>query len=247
MVYDSVLHNQLNAAIMTAYITFLGDLTGAITVGANIVWTALLVLCLIYWLFVIIGAFEIETFDFDVDVDVDLDVDVDADVDVDTGDNPIAWIGFLKFLNLDAIPFMVFFTIFTLGGWATSVLATHYMGFSWLTSLIFLIPIIFVSLIISKVITTPLVPLFRGLNDEAKALDLTGADGRVVHGFEKGELSQASVKKNNEDLLVNIKIADESKLNKFDKGASVTMLRKIKEGELIAYEVISPDTLNLTH
>ena len=227
---------------MTAYITFLGDLFEAITIGANIPWTILLVLCLIYWLFVILGAFEVESFDFDVDADVD--VEIDADVDIDSADNPIAWIGFLKFLNLDAIPFMVFFSIFTLSGWSMSVISTHYMGQSWMTSLVLLIPIVFVSLIISKFMTAPLVPLFRGLNDEAKVLDLTGEDGIVIHGFEKGELSQASVKRNNEDLLVSIRIADESPVSEFIRGASVTMLRKITEGDMISYDVIAPETLN---
>ena len=92
--------------------------------------------------------------------------------------------------------------------------------------------------------TAPLVPLFRGLNDEAKVLDLTGEDGIVIHGFEKGELSQASVKRNNEDLLVSIRIADESPVSEFIRGASVTMLRKITEGDMISYDVIAPETLN---
>ena len=224
---------------MTANITFFGDLLAATTLGVNILWTIFLGLILIYWVFVIIGAIEIESFDFDVDTDID----ADADVDMDSGGNSVAWIGFLKFLNLDAIPFMVFFSIFTLSGWTMSVLATHYAGQNWMTSLILLLPIGCISLLISKYTTGPLVPLFRGLNDEAKPLDLIGDDGTVVHGFEKGELSQARIKKNNEDLLVSIKIADESTVSKFKKGVSVTILRKIKEGDMVAYEVIAPEIL----
>ena len=91
--------------------------------------------------------------------------------------------------------------------------------------------------------TAPLVPLFRGLNDEAKPLDLIGDNGIVIHGFKKGELSQARIKKNNEDLLVSIKIAEESAASTFKKGVSVTILRKIKEGDMIAYEVIAPEVL----
>ena len=235
-----------NLLTMTAFITFFGELTQATTTGANILWTVLLALCIIYWLFVIIGALDIEALDFDIDIDTDVevDLDVDADVDVDTADNPVAWIGFLKFLNLDAIPFMVFFSIFTLSGWTLSILTSHYISSDWMTALALIIPILFISLILAKYITAPLVPLFRGLNDEAKELDLTGETGIVIHGFDSDELSQAQIKLNNEDHLVNIRIAGESSKKKFEKGASVSMLRKIKEGDMISYEVISPEALN---
>jgi hypothetical protein len=53
----------------------------------TVVWTALLLVALGYWLFVILGALDLELLDFDADIDldpdIDLDVDVDAGVDVD--------------------------------------------------------------------------------------------------------------------------------------------------------------------
>ena len=43
----------------------------------NIVFTGLLILVIMYWLSVMIGALDLSSFDLDFDTDVDIDVDVD--------------------------------------------------------------------------------------------------------------------------------------------------------------------------
>jgi hypothetical protein len=52
------------------------------------IYTTLLGVVLVYWMFALIGLVDFETtgpdMDVDIDVDIDIDVDVDVDVDVDT-------------------------------------------------------------------------------------------------------------------------------------------------------------------
>lgn len=62
------------------------ELIDAAFSSVNIIPTILFGLVIIYWLFVMIGALDINLFDFSVDsgdVDFDADVDVDANVDID--------------------------------------------------------------------------------------------------------------------------------------------------------------------
>ena len=201
--------------------------------GPNLVWTVLLSLCLIYWLFVIIGAFDIDA------LDIDADIDMDADADIDGFDNPGLLIGIFKFLNLDSVPFMVFFSIFSLIAWTLSLIYTNHLGGGLVTTLVLLIPNILFSLIGAKLITAPMAPLFRNLNSIATEIDITGEIALVVHGFKKGELSQAEIKKSNENLLINIRIAEESDVDEYKKGDKVTILRKRIEKDVTMFEVIT--------
>ncbi len=233
---------------MMAMINFFSDLINVTTNGPTLIWSILLSLCLVYWLFVILGALEIEAFDFDLDVDVDLDIDLDIDADVDGdisgGGNPGLLIGIFKFLNLDSVPFMVFFSFFSLSAWTISVLASSYISADLLTGLALLIPNIFISLILSKYITAPLAPIFKNLNDIATELDLTGEEGTVVHGFEKGELSQAQILRNGENLLVSIRVAEDSVKSTFSKGEKVLLLNKRTQETSMWYDVTTSKVLD---
>ncbi len=131
----------------------------------NIIPTALLILVLIYWLTVIIGVFNIDSFDFgadaDLDVDVDADVDIDTDMDVSAGDS-ILWVNSaLSFFNLGKVPFMLILSIFSLSMWVISMLMNFYLNNTVvLLSLVYLIPNIFLSAFITKFLTSPLVKVF---------------------------------------------------------------------------------------
>ena len=220
--------------------TFFSGLWDVTFTGTNIIWTICLVLSLIYWLFVIIGALDFEAFDLDLDIDGDIDADMDVDA---SGGSPGLLIGIFKFLNLDSVPFMVFFSFFSLVAWAIGIMASSYISGDLLTSLAIFIPNIFISLILAKYITTPLAPLFKNLNDVAKALDLTGEEGTVVHGFDKGELSQAQILRNGENLLVSIRVSKDSVKSSFRKGEKVLLLNKKTKKPSTWYEVTEPEVL----
>ena len=227
-------------------INFFSDLINEASNGPALIWSILLSLCLIYWLFVILGALDIEAFDFDLDVDGDVDLDIDADIDGDIsgGGNPGLLIGIFKFLNLDSVPFMVFLSFFSLSAWTISILASSYISADLMTGLVILIPNIFISLIISKYVTAPLAPVFKDLNDIATELNLTGEEGTVVHGFDKGELSQAQILRNGENLLVSIRIAEDSIKSAFEKGEKVLLLKKRTQETSMWYDVTTSKVLD---
>jgi len=231
---------------MIAMINFFSDLVNVASGGPVLIWSLFLGLCLIYWLFVILGALDIDAFDLDLDVDGDVDLDIEADMDADVsgGESPGLLIGIFKFLNLDSVPFMVFFSFFSLTAWTVGVLVSSYISEDWITGLAVLLPNIFISLIVSKYVTAPLAPVFNNLNDIAKELDLSGEVGTVVHGFDKGELSQAQILRNGENLLVSIRVTDDSIKSAFTKGEKVQLLIKRSENAAVWYDVTSPDILD---
>ena len=129
----------------------------------------------VYWTLFIIGAVGLEALDLDVDLDTDIDVDadvdigadLDADVDADVGDmpgnGPAFWISFLRFFNVGDVPMMILLSSFAFTAWAFSLLSNYYFnpgGAAWL-SLVFLIPNIVLSMLITKIVTTPVKHLFK--------------------------------------------------------------------------------------
>jgi len=78
--------------------------------GPMLIPSGLLALACVYWLFVILGAFDIDLFDFDLDFDVD---DGSA---LDLGLVP------LRFLNLGDIPIMIWGSLFSLSFWFVAAL-----------------------------------------------------------------------------------------------------------------------------
>lgn len=158
---------------------------------ANAIATTLLLIIIIYWLTVIAGLIDIESFDVDidtdVDIDVDMDLDVDADIDVDAGvhkgfdvevshempadpgtetGNATTGVGWLNktlvFFNLGKVPFMVWLTFLILPLWFITVAVNHYLGFdSFLFGLLIFFGGVIVCFFLAKMFTWPLVKLFK--------------------------------------------------------------------------------------
>ena len=98
----------------------------------NLVFTALLLCVMAYWLFVILGALDIEMLDMDMDSDLDLDVDVDMDVDADIdgdvdGDldgESFSLGNLLRGVGLGGVPVTIVISAVVLFSWTLSMLIT---------------------------------------------------------------------------------------------------------------------------
>lgn len=84
-----------------------------------VVFTVLLVPVILYWLFVMVGAV-----DLDMDADVDPDLDADAGPDAGTGDSPGLLAGWWQALGLASMPITVSISMIVLFGWFVSLLLT---------------------------------------------------------------------------------------------------------------------------
>lgn len=191
----------------------------------NIVFTGLLIIVIMYWLSVMIGALDLSSFDFDFEADVDVDVDVDVDTHVDKhvdldGPDAAGWISSIgQFLNLGKIPFMVIMSVFVMTLWALELLSNYYLGGSQTGFMLaLLIPTIFVSLVITKILTTPLVKLFEKLDAGGAApIDYIGMECTLRLSAETNQLSQAEVMLDGNPLTINVKHTQAKQLPKGSK------------------------------
>lgn len=204
---------------------------------ANIVFTSLLVLVLFYWLTVMIGIFDLGSFDIDIDVDADIDTDIETDTDLA---GQAGWFaGALHFFNFGRLPFMVVITFLVLSMWAFSILVNYYWGngtFAFSAATFF--PNLFVSLVLTKVITSPLVPIFEKLDGSVDPVDYIGKTCTLLLPASTTQMGQAEVLVDDSPLLINVKV-DREYGNPILKGELALILEESADGNYYIIEKIN--------
>ena len=186
-------------------------------------------------------------FDLDVDTDIDMDIDMDIDVDIDV-DVDVTLLGSQKalntpkrsffvrclvFFNFGRIPFMIISSFLLLTMWSISVYCNN--DASWLNpsnsismaALLFLPNLLF-SLFFTKLITTPLAPIFAKLNSASKQLVYTGKIGTLMTSIQDTETGQLKIDIDGSVIALNVK-SNEGKSIK--KGAKAVIVEQIEEGK----------------
>lgn len=139
----------------------------------NLPLTCVVGLFMLYWLTCIIGIFGIDAFD--------LDLEVDAEGAVDSAlPSPVASV--LRFVNAADVPVMAVLSFVSLFMWAGSMLGNYFFNPSlndYLMVLIFGVSFI-ISVFLTKLATTPLVPVFQKMNELEKAEPAVGGVGIVI-------------------------------------------------------------------
>lgn len=216
------------------------ELWNAALSAVNLPYTFLLGLVLLYWISVILGALDISALDFDVDADLDVDVDVDVDVDADVDSDIDAGGGWfataLNFFNFGKVPFMIIMTVVIVSSWAMAIMSNHYWGnYDWLFALAMIGPILFVGLLLAKLLTTPLVPLFDQINKASEPIDYVGQNCRLLLPADHEKFGQAEVTINGDSLLIRVKTAQPGLRLKTGDQAVVIGKTPDKEFYLVSY------------
>lgn len=195
------------------------ELFEAAFMGVNIIPTVLLILILIYWVFVIIGAMDMDFLDVDLDAadldvdthDFDIDIaDAEVDANADPGSQGVGAVAFLNsiltFFNLGRLPFMIWLSFLVIPMWMISILFNHYLhNSSFLIALLALVPNLIVSLMVAKVVTTPIAILFEKMkknNDDS--FDYTGKVCTVLMEVTHSKFGQAEIKRDGNTFRVNV-------------------------------------------
>ncbi|WP_458785337.1 hypothetical protein [Vallitalea sediminicola] len=199
-------------------------LKNAVT-GANIIPTALLGVVLLYWIIVIIGAFD---FDF-----LDIDIDVGAD-------NSGPFYAILAFLNVGELPFMLVFSIFALNFWIISMLM-YYLPFVVVGGLlngILLIPVMIISVLFTKCETIPLKGIFKYSNmQDNRGNQVIEQLCILMCEMKDGRLGQARIKRDGASLIINVK--SEYDKESFDKDEVAFVSRKDTDKDI--YYIVKLD------
>lgn len=174
--------------------------------------------------------------DVDADVDVDTDVDVDADADVDTDVDAGAGHGhggggFFRalfiFLNVAYMPFMLVFSILVFFIWLIAMMV-NVLPFEngGTMAAILLIPNILVSMVLTKLVTWPLIRFFKDVKvDIDSGAETVGRTCRLLGDLPPDRLGQAEISDAGNHLVINVKTTEEG----MEKGDSALVLSKDKE------------------
>lgn len=185
--------------------------------GANVIPTILLAFTIGYWLIVMFGLLDFDFLDFDLDVDTDVDID-GPDVD---GDFSVSWLNsVLIFFNLGRVPFMLFLSFLALPTWIISVQVNHMMGnSSFLLGLVFLIPIMLVSMFIAKFLTMPFLKLFAKLEEDGETTTtMIGKICRVILPLESDSVGQVEVNVEGSNYRISAKTVEDIVMQKGEEG-----------------------------
>ncbi len=173
----------------------------------NLPFTVLLVLIVLYWLSVIIGALDIELFDLDLSQDMDMD-------------HSGGFVhSFLSLLNIGEVPVMVVISVMILVGWCFSMLSNYYLnsGMSLLIGAGLLVPNFIVSLVMAGLVTRPLRALFSTLDQEDTHQKILNRVGKVTTSQVTPTFGQLEIETRGAPILVNVRTTEDTVLKKGDK------------------------------
>jgi len=196
----------------------------------TVVFTIVLGVVLVYWLFVLVGALDIDLLGGDVDVDVDVSgaakgvgelitggakaggeaLHGDLDGDVDGG----LWHG----LGLGDVPVTISVSLIVLIAWCASLLGAHYIAGTagWQHAVVLVVALV-IALPIAAVLVRPLAPVFAVKEGKSNA-DYIGhactiTTGRVDDGF-----GQATIEDGGSVLVIQVRCDRPGALQRGDKG-----------------------------
>lgn len=214
----------------------------------NLIPTCLVLLTLIYWFFVILGALDMGFLDFDLEADGEADIDLNADIDmevdggdadIDGGVSPIFIV--LGFFNIGKIPIMLFVTLLSIPMWFIAIVGNHYLGItSFIIGLGLLVPNFFVSLFVAKFISTPFVHIFKKIsNNEEDNFSPIGKKCVTKYNITSDKLGQAVVTSlKGKTHLINVKTYDNKVIK---KGGTGLVIDYNKEKKIYMIDPYSED------
>ncbi len=169
----------------------------------NLPVTVLLGIMLVYWLLVILGA-----------ADADLDAP-DLDSEASHGsDNAGLWHSFHRLLHLGEVPLMIVLSVLALFMWIFSVTANYIFNGapgdrSATIALLYLVPNFFVSLLLTRIVLSPLSGLIRKMQTtETEGEEIIGREAVVISTEVTDQYGQIEISTKGAPLTVNARVAE---------------------------------------
>lgn len=194
----------------------------------TLIYTILLMVCMAFWLFGLLGFGGFDT------------IDIDTDFDTDTG-SPEGMAGFLLRYNLNHVPFTIILTFFALFGWTLSFLIIVYLKpvvptaiLGFIFRIVTLLVSAYLSLLLTAQAIRPIRKLFITLNVDEK-IHIVGQTA-IVRSMQVNHLSgEALLNDGGAGILLNVRTSSEQEI--FVKGDEVVVIEELTENNL--YRIIS--------
>jgi hypothetical protein len=210
-----------------------------ITSFPTLFFTLLLLFCIFFWLFAVIGVVDLDFLDIDIP---------DTDINVNDGLSGAGLLGgLLMRFRLDGVPIPIIITLISLFGWFFSYYIVYfffdYLPFDWLRYVVG-IPVLFASLYISTLITgfiiRPLRSIFKTADQEVQK-KIVGQIAVVRTSRADKVFGEAKVDDGGAGLIIKVRSYNEEV---FKLGDRVVLLEYDKDKN--TYQVISESEFNNT-
>ena len=198
----------------------------------TVIFTGLLLFCVLYWLIAVLGFIDLDFLDLDLDGDIDPTEGLDAQ-------NVLA--GLVIKFGLHGVPFIVMLTILSVLGWFISFYTSFFLfkivpdGFlQYLVGLPILIAVLVISAMLTSVCIRPLRKLFASMDPKQVEKHIVGQVVVVRSAVVTTERGQGLMADGGADLVLDIRA---SAGDEFSKGDEVVVIEKLASGN--TYRVIS--------
>lgn len=195
-----------------------------VTSFPTVVYTLLLIICVLYWVIAVLGLVDLEVLDIDMDGDIDSSDSLEAQTGI---------AGVLFKLGLNGVPLTIVLTIIALVGWIICYYAIYFGGALipefWPIELAFEL-VIFVAVTVFTVMLTaqiikPIRSLFQKLDvDETK--HIVGQIAVVRSGVVNKDRGEALMSDGGAGLLLQVRARGDEQ---FVKGDEVVVIEQNKE------------------
>lgn len=216
------------------------ELTNILFSEVNVILSVLLIILILYWIITMIGGL-----DFDPDFDVDIDVDADAGIEGGNMDfedisnteinqedvvgkrrKPLKWWQiFLIYFNFVGLPFMFTFTFWIFIWWfITAIITAMTYTYDNVIGFAIMLLVLFPSLFVTKIMTTPFKGFFKNLNkDGDAAIDYLGRKATLLSTISEDKMGNAEVNVNGDSLSIYVKSLN-GEILKY--GASILIIKR---------------------
>lgn len=202
-----------------------------VTSFPTVIFTVLLILCLLYWLVAVLGFVELDVLDIDMDGDVDAADSLEAQ-------NGIA--GLLFKFGLGGVPLTITITLIALFGWLLSYYASYFLKpfiptdvLKFVASFGIFLAVTIVAVMVTAQVIKPIRALFAKLNiDETK--HIVGQVVTVRSSVVNKVRGEATMNDGGAGLLLNVRATGD---NEYSKGDELVIIEQLNENNL--YRVIA--------
>lgn len=207
-----------------------------VTSFPTVIFTLLLVLCVLYWAVAVLGLVDLDI----LDIDFDGDIDAADSIEAQTG-----LAGLLLKFGLAGVPLTITLTILSLIGWLISYYISYFLRtvvpdgpLLWLLSIPVLLVVTYVSVMLTAQIIKPIRKLFSKLNvDETK--HIIGQTVTVRSAVVNSERGEGLMNDGGAGILLNIRAFNDTE---FVKGDKVVVIEKLNDANL--FRVVSESEFN---
>lgn len=180
----------------------------------NLPATGLLVICLLYWLMVIVGAIGVDAIDIDFDTDLNV-LDVDGDFDSHVG----GFSSFAELMHLNHVPVVLVASVFAMLFWIACLCGNRLLnpGGNILIGLAIGSVSVAVCLFLTRLIIGPFAEGFKPHENDTTRDRMIGMIGVVTTSEVTETFGQVSIKLDGPELVINARTnPDKNDLGKGD-------------------------------